>query len=732
MRLRWSLVSVVLATAVPLVAFAVLVSTILVRHDRDNYMDAIKDRNRAFVSAMDALLVGEIKALQMLTTSRNLAHDDLRGFHDELVASVATQPNWAVIVLNGPDGTLLLDTVAAYGVAPSRAIDQASLDRVVKTRSAVVGDLVHDELLDTWGIPLRVPVLRDGRVVYVLTAIVKPDAVQALIEAQRLPREWVTGVVDAQGRFIARTPPRPVGSKAGPDYLAAVVRSPEGWARMPALDRPDTFTAHLRSNLSQWTVGIGIPATVLLEGSYRAGWTLVGGVLGSLAVGLLVALWLARRVTRPIGQLVAGLPRLGHDAPSLPRTSIDELRELGNAFALASTAIREREDVARRENEIVKAGEQAKDEFLAMLSHELRNPLAALTASAAVLKRVAPGTTPSFSAVNVIERQTRHMARLIEDLLDVSRIAMGKAQIRSEVFDLAQAVQHVARIWEESGRVQQHVFAIEARPVYVSLDRSRVEQIVSNLLDNAVKFTPAGKRITLQVTNDRGRANIVCTDEGVGIAAERLPHVFEPFVQGPQDLSRAAGGMGLGLTLVKRLAELQHGNVTVSSAGHDKGATFVVSFPALDLAAGAGASADTASRAPHRALRILIVEDNEDGRASTAALMRTAGHVVTEASTGSAAVQAARDTSFDLALIDIGLPDIDGFEVARRLRNSQGDSIYLTALTGYGQPEDRAHAIAAGFDGHLTKPATPEQFDALFAAVAAREHDEDTRDSRAA
>ena len=343
-----------------------------------------------------------------------------------------------------------------------------------------------------------------------------------------------------------------------------------------------------------------------------------------------------------------------------------------------------------------------KDEFLAMLSHELRNPLAAITSAVHILELSNLTDPPVLQARGVIDRQARQMARMIEDLLDVSRFAMDKVTIRREVFDLADAIRDAVVATSAGHRAGTRHVSVDAPAVWVDGDQVRIEQVVANLLDNAFKFSAAHARVTLRREGDQ--AVLEVADDGEGIAPEFLEHVFEPFVRGAGDPHRRKPGLGLGLAVVKGLVQLHGGSVSVASPGRGRGATFTVRLPAV------AAPLRTEPAGARRAVkprRILIIEDNDDARRMLHGVLALDGHQVMEANDGAAGIEAAARAHPEIAIIDIGLPDIDGYEVARRLRRAS-DATVLVALTGYGQAEDRKQALAAGFHAHLVKPVTPE------------------------
>lgn len=333
-----------------------------------------------------------------------------------------------------------------------------------------------------------------------------------------------------------------------------------------------------------------------------------------------------------------------------------------------------------------------------------------------MLKLSDPGRDAAIKARAVVERQTKHMARLIGDLLDISRVAMGKVALERERANLAEVVSRVTSVWRASGRLERHRVSLDAAPAWVDADRARIEQIFSNLLDNALKFTPAGRRIAVSVRPEGESAVLRVVDEGEGVAPGATERIFDLFVQGERGLDRGAGGLGVGLALVKRLTEMHGGTVSATSPGPGQGATFTVTLPAVLPPAEQAAPSEIAPRVAPR--RVLIVEDNDDTRHMLHEVLAFNGHNVREARDGATALALAAESRPDVALIDIGLPDVDGYEVARRMRAAPGGrSIGLIAITGYGQAEDQRRAYDAGFDAHLTKPVAPERLKQVMAGL---------------
>jgi signal transduction histidine kinase/DNA-binding response OmpR family regulator len=378
-------------------------------------------------------------------------------------------------------------------------------------------------------------------------------------------------------------------------------------------------------------------------------------------------------------------------------------------------------ELKRRADDLAEA-DRRKDEFLAMLAHELRNPLAPILNAVEILRR--DGTPPATAAraLHAADRQVHHLARLVGDLVDVSRIRTGKVDLRCQVVDLSRVLDDAVSAVEPLAREQRHEVTVIApeRSLHVNGDGVRLTQVVENLLHNAVKYTDPGGHIRLEIADEADGILLRVSDDGQGIAPELLPRIFDTFVQGEQQPNRARGGLGLGLTLVKTLVELHRGTVTASSPGPGLGSTFVVRFPP-EMRAEAPPPVTPPDRPPARVsgaagphdgggahddappLRVAIIEDNADIRETLRELLKLRGHEVVEAEDGPGGVQLVIARQPHVAIVDIGLPGIDGYEVAARLRVG-AEKTRLVALTGYGGDEDRTRAVKAGFDAHLVKP----------------------------
>ena len=701
MRLHPQLSLLFAGAVLPVLALAVVAAILLLRHERSTMEEEAIGRTRSAMSAVDAEIRGHLSTLDALAASRSLQAGDLAAFHAETRRVLATQPGWLNVGLASADGTQLFDAVLPFRAARSPVSgDRETFERVVRDGRPAVGNVDSTPAVAQPAVRLRTPVRYDGRVRYVLSAVLDPDVFAGVLREQHLPDKWVIALVDRHQRFIARIPAMPTGSEASGSFRAAIARSPNGWFAGQTVEGTRTYTPYVTSAQSGWVLGIAIPASTVNAAADRTFVGFAAGIAVALGIALLLGWYAARRIAAPITELAAGVfPQ---------RSKVDEIT------ALAVT-LREKQELAAREREALQAADRAKDEFLAMLSHELRNPLAALSAAAHVVKLAAPDSEAAIKARAVIERQTRHMAHLVGDLLDISRVVMGKIGLERERVDLAGLVNGVVSTWRASGRLDRHQVTVETAAAWVDADRARIEQIVSNLLDNAVKFTPAGRRVALTVRKEGESAVLQVADEGEGLEPGAGERMFGLFVQGERGLDRAQGGLGVGLALVKRLTELHGGTVSAASPGQGRGAMFTVRLPAV---LPSSPPPLPAGRPPQPARRVLIVEDNDDARHMLFEALAFSGHQVQEVRDGASALAAAAEAPPDVALIDIGLPDLDGYEVARRMRAAPGGrGIGLIAITGYGQPEDQRRAYEAGFDAHLTKPVAPERLKQVIAGL---------------
>ena len=374
----------------------------------------------------------------------------------------------------------------------------------------------------------------------------------------------------------------------------------------------------------------------------------------------------------------------------------------------------------QRAEDVLRETDRRKDEFLATLSHELRNPLAPIRNAIELMRRGDGDKAMTEHALAIMERQVRQLVRLTDDLLDVSRITRDRIELRREQFDLRAAIRSAVETVEPLVEAAGHVLTVEVpdEPLWVRADLTRLAQAFANLLNNAVKYTDRGGRITLTAVAARGQAMVALTDTGIGIEPSQLPGIFDMFVQIEQGLNRVRSGLGIGLALTRRLIELHDGQIDARSGGPGTGSTFTVRLPLAS--AGVEPQPQAASvRAAARG-RVLVAEDIPDAADMMRLVVESMGHDVRIAADGAQAVAMAQEFAPQIALLDIGMPRMDGYEAASLIRAALGSEVVLVALTGWGQEQDQRRAYAAGFDHHVTKPVEPDVLEALIASAVNR------------
>jgi signal transduction histidine kinase/ActR/RegA family two-component response regulator len=708
--LRRHLFVLAVAGILPLAALAGAGLAALYEQQRDAAQKRALEITRALASAVQSELQRSVSSLNVLASSASLQRGDLAQFEATARRAVATQPQWRTVILSRPSGEPIINTRVEPGQPLPEVMEPVSFARVVQERKPVVGQIAKGS--ERFAIPLRVPVMVGGELRYVITAVAKPESFLQILMQQQVPSTWVIAVFDSAGLRVAR-------SRANEEFFAtpasetllALMASGgrEGAGVTSAMEGDRIYTAFTRLPDSGWSVAIGIPVAEVNSIAARSTAIYAAAVTLSIVIGLLVAGAIARQITGATAQLGHAARRLGEgETPEVGDTGIREIQEVAEAITEAARqrsqieSERERllasEIAARAEAE---AANRAKDQFLAMLGHELRNPLAALSNASTLLAHSPTDPRMAMRAREVIQRQVAHLSRLTDDLLDAARAILGKIELRVEPVDLAAVTRQSLQTFAGSGRLAAHRVVESLEPAWISGDPVRLEQIVSNLVGNAVKYTPAGGIITVTTSREGGESRLAVSDTGIGLAPELAARAFDLFVQGERNLDRSEGGLGIGLTLVRRLAELHAGRVELASEGENRGAQFTVSFPAIEAPA-LPVPAPVQDRPAE--LSILLVEDNLDARETMKALLEAFGHQVRDVADGEEGIAEALARPPDLALVDLGLPKADGFEVARRIRASGNARTYLAALTGYGAKEDRARSMEAGFDTHITKP----------------------------
>ena len=733
LTLRTQLLVPVIVASLPLAVFAAAIMFTLWQYQQTRLETQQSETAAAVASVVDKELSSTVRQLQYLGTGPELVRGDLDGFLKRTRQVLAIAGEWTNVVLFSREGQQLVNANFPLPAGRSTA-SQRHVDEVFATGRPIVSDIFLGPASGRWIVAVSVPVSLQGRPIYVLSATLNLGVFDALLK-QRTAAGGVASIEDRQLRIISRSPVAEEfrGKPPVPALLQAMRAAPEGVARVRSYEGLEVLTAWTRMPSTGWSVGFSVPSATTDAALRRYVLLLASAELLIFLTAALAAIFIGRRVSAAIERAAEQAPGVADGwRPDLPHTGIEEIDRLGRALEDAASKLsaeaRQRELAERQRDELLalekearsaaEAANRSKDEFLAMLGHELRNPIGAVSNAAQILGREGASAAHIAFAREVITRQTHHLARLIDDLLDVGRVITGKIYLQRERMDLAAAVRGTLDAFHAAGRFGGHRLQFELTPVWIDGDRTRMEQVVTNLVSNALAYTPSGGAIRVSVRREAADAVLEVADDGIGMMPDELARVFDLFYQGRSELHRK-GGLGLGLTLVHRLVELHGGMVTARSDGPGKGSIFTVRLPAVDApAARAPAPAPETATRP---LDVLVVEDNEDARVSLQILLEGDGHAVRTAADGKAGLAAFGRAVPDVALIDIGLPEMNGYDVARAIRVRYRDPM-LIALTGYGQPEDTQRATAAGFDAHLVKPADVAKLRTLLARRRRSDH----------
>ncbi|HET7730161.1 MAG TPA: sensor histidine kinase [Usitatibacter sp.] len=581
----------VIAALLPPAILAAAGLLLLQHQQRDVEQRRAMEITHAMARAVDSELQRSISALQVLAVSAALQQGDMERFRGVLSRAVRLNPRWKHIILADPAGRPLINTEFGPDHALPPTYEMESFREAVRSRAPLVGPLAVGRRSHAFAI--RVPVIHDGQVTYVLSAVMDPEGIRQILDKPGTPEDWVVSVFDGNGLRVARSRAheRYLGSPASDSLRQLMERSgDEGMGITQLVEGDPVFSAFSRLPLGGWSVAVGLPVAAVTKAGYRAVAIYGAAMLLSLLAGVGAALVIARRINRPMAALRDGARLLGRGGrPEPPDTSIREIHEVGEAITAAADARHafeaEREELLRREQAARSAAEEAnkaKDEFLAMLAHELRNPLAALSGASSVLTHAPGDAALTQRAGEAIRRQVAHLARLTDDLVDTARALLGKTELLREPIDLAAATRATLDTLESIGRLKNHRLVTHLAPAWVEADRVRLDQVLGNLLVNAVKYTPAGGTVTVRTFREGDDSVLSVADDGPGLSPELAARAFDLFVQGERELEHGQGGLGIGLTLVRRLAELHGGTAAVKSEGLGRGSEFIVRLPAID------------------------------------------------------------------------------------------------------------------------------------------------------
>lgn len=710
------------AVLLPVALFSAIALGLLMQSEREAAQRGVYETTKLVSVAVEREISAAESTLRVLASSEKLNRGDLAGFHERAVRASAAGKWW--IILYDANGQQLLNSRLPYGTPlPTRAVPGRT-EEILARKTLGVSNLYIGSASGRPVVTVDLPVFPETGGPYVLAQAFNPDYFNQALASTNAPPGWIIGLFDGAGTTIARSHRAAefVGKPGNPQMLKLAREQGTGELRHASPEGIDIFDVFVRSPLSRWTVAVGVPMVELDSSAFWAVSVATFGLLATLAVGGWIAVLHGRRLSASIERAAEKAARMGRGpVPVEQKLEIEELDALHEALARAngdllgekdarSAAEAERAALYASEQEaraLAEAQNKAKDDFLAMLGHELRNPLSAISGAVAVLKLQSRGKDLPGTSFDIIERQSQHLAHIVDDLLDVSRVMSGKIRLDRRPVDLSGKVRRVLGTLEAAGRTRQHEIVLDLEEAWVDADLTRLDQIVSNLLVNALKYTPQGGTVTVSVKAEGNDAVLVVKDTGVGIEADLMPRIFDIFVQGTPTLDRAQGGLGIGLSLVKRLVALHDATIEAQSPGPGHGSTFTARFHRIAPPEQVPV-AEPPVQVP-QLTRVLVVEDNPDSRSTLVELLSLSGYDCVEAADGLEAVAKAPEARPDIGVLDIGLPGLTGYEVAMRLRaDPRTKHMRLVALTGYGQDSDRQRSLAAGFDAHLVKPAAPD------------------------
>ena len=727
MKIRAHLALIVTATLIPVLIFSAVSLNLLLEAERKAALKSMRETVRSAALIVDRELGSAEAALRVLASSQRLAKNDIAGF-DEQVKAAAREDEASTSLLD-ESGRQLSNSTRPFHTAPD-AVTADQLERVkevMRTRKTVVSNLIENG--GSYFTTINVPVPFENGRKHVLTQAFESNYFNQVFVQSAISSNSTMAILDQHGRFIARNKNTDamIGKLARPELVAASAQSFDGEILHKTWEGVDSYDVFTHSELSGWTIAIAVPSETIESAARHAVMVTALGLLVALIAAAGTAAIVSRRLVRSIQGLDKSAAALARGEVPAPITSgVAEMDNLARSISGAglilmheknSRQVAESERARLLENEQLgrqQAEQQikAKDQFLAMLGHELRNPLSAISGAIAVMKARGTSAALNVRAHSIIERQSNHLSNIVDDLLDLSRMSMGKINLDRQPLDLAVVVLGSVDTLHAAGRVGQCDIGVEAESVWIDADRTRLDQIIGNIIGNALKFSPRNGRIDIVVSNERfgshTEAVLTVRDSGIGISEELMPNIFDAFVQGVAQSDHAFGGLGIGLNLVRQLVTLHEGSIKVSSAGIGAGTTVVIRFPQSQSVPPViePEQPSTLATTPESVCStVLLIEDNADSREMMSMLLGMLGYKVLEAANGNEGLKLAMHEKPEIAVVDIGLPDMDGYEVARRLRADQTlVDMTVIALTGYGQEADKQRALAAGFDSHLVKP----------------------------
>ncbi|MDI1260909.1 ATP-binding protein [Aquabacterium sp.] len=720
MRIRSHLFLVAAVALIPGFLAAAIAIEKVREGERLAALKGLHETVRATSLMVDGELQRALGSLTALGASEHLQTGNLRGFYDQALAINRAPDVWTLLL--DETGTQVLNTVVPFGTPPPPAAARQRVAQVLATQRPLVTDLIVGPVTGKLLTTVYLPTKAFGGRQYVVAQAFSVEHWKKAVLQTEVRRDWVVAVIDHSGRFISRSKNAAnlLGKQARPELVAAAAASHDGLIRHNTLEGIESYDAFTHSDLTGWTIAVAAPVQSIEASASQAVALLTAGVLLALAGATATSLVLAHKFILAMNTASTAARRLATDQRQLKvaRTSVHEVNVLNDALAEAGRLLEADRhakaelaqqrlhllDIETRAREEAQAQNAAKDQFLALLGHELRNPLSAIAGATAILGKSQDLQLIDSKYLGMIQRQSKHLRHIVNDLLDVSRMLSGKIVLERQPLNLAECLHHCIEALQATDRGAGRRFVVEAEEVWLDGDIVRIEQVLSNLLTNALKYSPVDKALHIRVQASGTLAVVEIRDFGMGMSPALLPRIFEPFLQGPALSGNLQSGLGIGLALVKQLVELHDGEVKVHSDGEGLGSTFTVTWPLIPSPHLARSALSDTTRS---ACKILLIEDNVDTMEATAELLRFAGHHVVEAQDGDQGLAMAATSMPDVVVMDIGLPRRDGYEIAAELKQSaQLRHIPLIALTGYGQ--QRPGAGSSNFSAFLVKPVDPD------------------------
>lgn len=592
MKTRTYLLLMLVAIIVPVAALSVLGLSMLLRFERESRFHSIEEVARSTSQQIDSEIAIAEASINNIANSQDIATDNFERLHRLLSATRKSPLSWTLIA--DYEGNGLMNTLVPYGT-PLAKRSGSWAAKIYDAQATHVGGYFIGAQSGRGVVSVNVPLPRSAGKKYVVTQIFDPAYFAKVFRRNTLPPNWIIGVSDANGVTIARNSNADafVGLRVRPELYAASHRQNSGTLRHPTRENIEVYDVFVRSAATGWTVAIGVPVGDIESASRLIAWSTATALLVVLGGAFGIAVFFGRRIDKSLehATLAAHALARGEITPltrsklkeadvllgDLHRTSVALAEESAARIALQQERERllDSERTARREAE---TQSEAKDTFIAMLSHELRNPLAAISSAVAVIRLPHMTAPKTDRAWDIVTRQLRHLTRMVDDLLDVRRVLTGKATLSKERLDIGGLLGFCCDS-RSMAAARRHQWTVRTEDAWVLGDRTRLEQIVDNLLVNAMKFTPDGGEISVRNYCDGGDVVVEVADTGAGIAAEVLPTIFDSLVQGPTTIDRSQGGLGLGLSIARGLVQMHGGSITAHSDGLGKGSVFTVRLP---------------------------------------------------------------------------------------------------------------------------------------------------------